>query len=250
MKKRTFSLLVVLCLLFSSCFAANASVRKIIVNPNAPTQPSGNPPAVGGTPISSARPFRVYLSPSSQFNNMYVNGGTEEQYMRLVAEAMVPYLNAYGIQYVMAKEKKAIPQSSWDTLLQMRAEEAAVNGCDLYLALHSNASPSSRYGANQGTYIYYQSKFPMSRYWAQIVSQNYIYPDKSKIKLATNDSLIDMRAPTMPSILIETAYHDNVSDANWIKSNINPIAASVAYSIAQYRHDFYGVQIPSVGTLS
>ena len=41
----------------------------------------------------------IYLSPSTQEKNYYVNGGTEEQYMNLLADKMVPYLNASGIRY-------------------------------------------------------------------------------------------------------------------------------------------------------
>lgn len=32
----------------------------------------------------------IYLSPSTQEKNEYVNGGTEEQYMNLLADKMVP----------------------------------------------------------------------------------------------------------------------------------------------------------------
>ena len=38
----------------------------------------------------------IYLSPSTQENNYYVTGGTEEQYMNLLADKMVPYLDASG----------------------------------------------------------------------------------------------------------------------------------------------------------
>ena len=41
----------------------------------------------------------VFLSPSTQENNYYVNGGTEEQYMNLVCDRVIPYLNASGISY-------------------------------------------------------------------------------------------------------------------------------------------------------
>ena len=34
----------------------------------------------------------VFLSPSTQEFNPYINGGNEEQYMNLIADAMVPYL--------------------------------------------------------------------------------------------------------------------------------------------------------------
>ena len=39
----------------------------------------------------------IYLSPSTQENNMYVTGGSEEQWMNRLADAMVPYLEASGI---------------------------------------------------------------------------------------------------------------------------------------------------------
>ena len=41
----------------------------------------------------------IYLSPSTQEYNPYVNGGSEEQYMNLLADKMVPYLDASGIRY-------------------------------------------------------------------------------------------------------------------------------------------------------
>ena len=42
----------------------------------------------------------IYLSPSTQEFNPYVNGGNEEYYMNLIADAMEPYLVASGIQFV------------------------------------------------------------------------------------------------------------------------------------------------------
>ena len=41
----------------------------------------------------------IYLSPSTQENNLYVSGGTEEEWMNRLADAMVPYLTAAGIRY-------------------------------------------------------------------------------------------------------------------------------------------------------
>ena len=41
----------------------------------------------------------IYLSPSTQEWNQYVIGGSEEYYMNLVADAMIPYLRSSGIQY-------------------------------------------------------------------------------------------------------------------------------------------------------
>ena len=39
----------------------------------------------------------IFLSPSVQEYNKYLTGGDEEQYMNLIADAMMPYLEASGI---------------------------------------------------------------------------------------------------------------------------------------------------------
>ena len=41
----------------------------------------------------------IYLSPSTQENNLYVTGGTEEEWMNRLADAMVPYLVSSGIRF-------------------------------------------------------------------------------------------------------------------------------------------------------
>lgn len=53
----------------------------------------------------------IYLSPSTQEWNYYVNGGTEEEYMNLLADKMVPYLDASAVSarnlYVLANTSPA-----------------------------------------------------------------------------------------------------------------------------------------------
>ena len=83
----------------------------------------------------------IYLSPSTQEKNYYVNGGTEEQYMNLLADKMVPYLNASGIRY-----SRNTPEM---TAVSSIAASNAGN-YDLHLALHSNAAPEGKYGSARG----------------------------------------------------------------------------------------------------
>ena len=47
---------------------------------------------------STAMP-KIYLSPSAQEFKHYVDGGNEEYYMNLIADAMEPYLTASGIDF-------------------------------------------------------------------------------------------------------------------------------------------------------
>ena len=41
----------------------------------------------------------LYLSPSTQEGNPYITGGSEEYYMNLLADELVPYLGANAIAY-------------------------------------------------------------------------------------------------------------------------------------------------------
>ncbi len=230
MQKRMISLLLAVCMAVGLCTGLTVGAKELGMTQAA---------VIGAQPESEEKPFKVYLSPSSQFANKYVNGGDEELYMRQVAIAMIPFLEERNIDYVLAKEKRALPENQWGNILYMRAQEAYDTGCDVYLAIHSNATTADKAGTVCGTRIYYYTPNAESLRWAQITQKNFVYPDKTNILLATNDKLIDMRTPKMPSILVETAYHDNVSDANWIKSNIYEIAKSLAVSVAEYRDAVY-----------
>ena len=174
--------------------------------------------------------FKVYLSPAAQPWNPYCDGsGSEELYMRKVANAMLPYLQSYGIDYVLAGAQTS-SSANQKSFLVNRANEAKNTGCDLYLAIHSNAANSR----TRGTRIYYYTKSSESLRFAKVLQSNFNYPDKSNIKLAYNDALMEMYLPTMPHALIETAFHDNAQDVVWIKSNIDTMAKSLAAAVSEF----------------
>ena len=83
----------------------------------------------------------IYLSPSTQENNLYVTGGSEEEWMNRLADAMVPYLDSSGIQYVRNTPDMTAASS-------IRASNAG--NYDLHLALHSNAAPEHLTGVLYG----------------------------------------------------------------------------------------------------
>ena len=148
---------------------------------------------------------KIYLSPSLQEYNPYTGGGNEEYYMNLVADAMEPYLRASGIEFSRNKP---------DMTLSQAIADSNKGDYDLHLAIHSNASPPATAGQNTGAAIYY-------------------YPTSTKGKQFTN-SLAEVRRTKAPTALVEVAYHDNPTDAKWIRDNINNIARSLSQSVAQY----------------
>ena len=169
----------------------------------------------------------IYLSPSTQEYNPYIDGGNEEYYMNLIADAMIPYLDASGIEYVRNDPSKTVNNSI------AQSNSGVYN---FHLAIHSNASPASSAGRNQGTQIYYYPNSAQSKRAADIFANNFkkIYPDPALVKTVPTTSLGEVARTTAPAILIEVAYHDNREDARWIRENIGEIAENLAQSTAEF----------------
>ncbi len=169
----------------------------------------------------------IFLSPSTQEFNQYVTGGNEELYMNLIADAMIPYLNASGINYV-----RNDPQGSAAASIA----QSNAGTYDLHLALHSNAAPPSDYGLYKGPDVYYYPGSQKGQRAANIFADNLkaIYPEPDRVQVRTSTRLGELRRVKAPSVFIELAYHDNVEDANWITQNIDEIARNLVLSLTEY----------------
>ncbi len=169
----------------------------------------------------------IYLSPSLQPYNEYLGGGNEQYYMNRLADAMVPYLRASGIRYV-----RNIPGTSVGQAIM----ESNSDYYDLHLALHSNTSPEELAGRLRGTDVYYYINSKLGQRAANIIADNFkkIYPIPSLVKTMPTSDLVEVVKTNAPAVLVETAYHDNVDDVEWIKSNINSMAANLVQSLTQY----------------
>ena len=169
----------------------------------------------------------VYLSPSLQEKNPYVNGGSEEYYMNLVADAVEPYLTASGIAF--ARNSPSM------TLAEAIAQSNAGN-YDLHLAIHSNAAGAANAGNVRGTDVYYYPTSAKGKRAAEIIAENYrdIYPLPDRVRTLSSTALAELKRTKAPAVLIETAYHDNLADAEWIQENIGAIGRNLAQSIAQF----------------
>lgn len=170
---------------------------------------------------------KIYLSPSTQEFNEYVIGGSEEYYMNLVADAMEPYLQSSGITYI-----RNTPQMTARTSI----EQSNANNVDLHVALHSNAGGGQFSGKLTGTDVYYDPEDQFSKAFADIVAKNFksIYYAPDKVTALPTYFLGEVLRTNAPASLIEIAYHDNFTDANWIKNNIDKIAQNISLSIAEY----------------
>lgn len=169
----------------------------------------------------------IYLSPSTQEFNPYVGGGNEEEYMNLIADAMLPYLRASGIDYV-----RNTPEMTAATSI------AASNAGNyaLHLALHSNAAPPAISGEKRGTDVYFYPTSADGRRAAEIIANNlkYIYPIPDEVRAVPTTTIGEVSRTRAPAVLIEFAYHDNPQDADWIRNNVTDIARNVVLSLTEY----------------
>lgn len=170
----------------------------------------------------------LFLSPSTQEYNMYYDGsGSEEYYMNLIADMMEPYLSASGITYGRNNPAGTVGDS-------VRLSNAG--NYSLHLAIHSNASGSANYGGQTGSDVYYYPTSANGLRAAEIIVRNLktIYPQPEKVRAVATTRLYELNNSRAPAVLVELAYHDNASDAEWIKSNLPQIARNLSLSVAEY----------------
>ena len=169
----------------------------------------------------------IYLSPSTQENNFYVSGGTEEEWMNRLADAMVPYLDASGIQYV-----RNTPEMTAAAAIRASNE----GNYDLHLALHSNAAPEGLYGQIRGIIVFYypssvEGKRAADLFAAQLKK---VYPLPELVTTQATTALGEVRRPKYPANLIELGYHDNYDDLRWIENHLDAAAQAIARGLTEY----------------
>lgn len=171
-------------------------------------------------------PF-LFLSPSTQEYNPYVTGGNEEYWMNRLADLMVPYLQASGINVTRNDPEGTVGDS-------IRASNAG--NYDFHLALHSNAAPEAVSGQVRGIDIYYYTPSLNGLRMAEIIVDNLreIYPLPDRVRALATTAIAEVRRTKAPAVLAELGYHDNLDDALWIENNLLAIARSLSLSVAEY----------------
>ena len=172
---------------------------------------------------------RIYLSPSTQDWNPYVDGsGSEEYWMNLLADALEPYLYANTIAFVRNSPEMTAASSI--------AQANQLGGFDFYLALHSNASGEGQAGKNRGIIVFYYPTSSDGRRAAELFAAQLqkVYPLPSQVTVQPTTSLGEVRQPKYPANLIELGYHDNYADARWIENNLDAAAQAIARGLTDY----------------
>ena len=169
----------------------------------------------------------IYLSPSTQEFNFYVNGGTEEYYMNLLADKMVPYLDASGIRY---------SRNTPDMTAASSIAASNAGNYDLHLALHSNAAAGAQAGKARGSIAFYYPTSAGGRHAAELIADGLktIYPDPNLVTIQATTTLGEVARVRAPAVLLELAFHDNPEDAAWIKENLDAVARILVLALTEF----------------
>ena len=133
----------------------------------------------------------IYLSPSTQENNLYVSGGSEEYWMNRLADEMAPYLDSSGIQYT---------RNTPDMTAASSIAASNRGNYDLHLALHSNAAPEGQYGQVRGVLVFYYPGSTAGRRAAEIFTENLkkIYPIPALVRAEPTTTIGEVRRVRPP----------------------------------------------------
>lgn len=177
-------------------------------------------------PTSREKIF-IYLNPSVQTKNMYINNlGSEAENMRDIAKLMYKELKLVSyidIEANIAKNGLSLSQSVNQSNSRKR---------HIHFALHSNA------GGGQGTEIYTKGSnktFATTMYESFLELGNF---KRRGVKDGTH--LYEIKNVKADNVaLIEFAFHDNLKEAKFIVENKALIANQMVKSILKYIDTYY-----------
>lgn len=179
--------------------------------------------------------YRIYLSPANHYKKYIIEGFTEKEQMDKLAPLLIKELEKYrGVEVFLTDIYNV------DRSYTGRPEEARDMGCDIYVALHTNA------GGGRGACLFYHPDYPLSKLLAlsMVKELNRICPIKSN--RAVQPAIYpwsrgqwnfgELRLPAsygMAPVLVEHEFHDTPAGARWLIDSLEDIAKADAAAIAE-----------------
>lgn len=172
--------------------------------------------------------MKVYISPSTQQNNISVNPlyGTEERVMHLIANEVVPLLEEQGITVFKGRADQ--------TLTEMVAESNDLK-VDCHIAIHSNAMGGTQSGKARGCEVWiYQNSVGGRKLAEPIYKELEALTPTADRGIKEDTAKYETKATKSPACIVEVAFHDNLLDAEWILTHIKIIAEGIAKGVCTY----------------
>ncbi len=168
---------------------------------------------------------RVYLSQSTQWDNLYYSKDVSE------GEKMGELLKIVEKNLLEKKIEVFKNDTSMDFKQSLKFGNS-LDGIDAYVALHSNAANHESRGPLAIRSDKQKDIGLAESIYEQLIS---IYPEKSLGRgIMVNNKYAETNGTKAPSTIIEVAFHDNIKDEKWIKENLDEIGKVIADGIENY----------------
>lgn len=163
--------------------------------------------------------MKVYLSPSSQKENAYVTGNTNE--------SAVCKKIATAAETALKRNDYMVKRGSTEKTVSQRIAESNKWGADLHVPIHTNA------GGGDGTLVMCFTGNTGNKYVKAIYEEvSALSPGKDDgIKVRTN--LAEITGTKALCVYVECEFHDNTDLAKWIVSHTSEIGEAIARAICK-----------------
>lgn len=168
---------------------------------------------------------KIYLSPSSQPENLYSYGNTNEQEQcRKIATACAIALKRCGF---------SVKNGNSGTMYT-RVAESNSWGADLHVPIHTNAANKKTTGTRCFAYSTRGDGYRAAKAIFDVLAP--ITPGQSE-SVTASPSLYEIKNTKAPCAYVECEFHDVASTSKWIIENTMTIGEAIAKGICNY----YGV---------
>lgn len=170
---------------------------------------------------------KIYLAPSSQPNNIYAAGNTNEQEQcDRISDFVKTALERCGFQV-----KKSVKGASTNT----KVSESNSWGAHLHIPIHTNAFNNATTG---GTLVMLYSMATENQKAGKTILDAVAPispgPDYS---LRVRSDLAELNSTKAIAVYLEVEFHDTKAGAEWIIANVKPIGEAICKGVCNY----YGV---------
>lgn len=166
--------------------------------------------------------YKVFLSPSNQYDNVYAYGNTTEGVQcGKIADACKIALERSGVDVMLMHDES----------MQTKCAESNKFGADLHVPIHTNAFNGSVMGTRM--FCYSTGGKGMEACKAIFARLAPITPGESE-NIQVNADYYEVRVPAAPTAYIECEFHDTVDGAKWIVENTVLIGETIARGICDY----------------
>ena len=181
-------------------------------------------------------PGHGYGKSATTFDPGAIGEVRESDVVLPIAEELTAQLKAAGANVIRLKSESQF------LLTRERPNYARGYGCDIYISIHANKAWGASSGVARGTEVYYFT--PYSQPLAKAISANVanyfstnVYSDGANKDRGAKYSYFQVTLQQdFPSVLVETGFVDNLSDAMALNSKTHQkgIAAAIVAGIKQY----------------